>query len=183
MRAALICGLLALLLPSACALKRPEATPAVYDLGPIPRAEQSVTAPGPNLAAVEVSAPPWLAGPGLVYRLAYRDPWRRELYRDSRWTAAPAALLAERLRQRAAVGGAGRGMTLRLELEAFEQVFVAPGQSEVRLRLRAWLGEGRQGVFDLVRPAATPDAAGAVRALSEASEEVLTQVLSWAAGS
>lgn len=178
MRSALVCGLLALLL-SACALKRPEAVPAVYDLGPIPRAGAPS---GLSLAALEVSAPPWLAGPGLVYRQAYLDPLRREIYRDSRWAAAPAALLAERLRQRAAVGGTGRSVSLRLELEAFEQVFVAPGQSEVRLRLRAWAGEGRQGVFDLVRPAPTPDAAGAVKALGEASEELLTQLLTWAGG-
>lgn len=175
MRAA-VAGLLALSL-AACALPRPAAAPAVYDLGPAPR---SALAPTPRLAALEITAPPWLDGPGLVYRLAYQDPLRREIYRDSRWAAAPAALLAERLRQRAAVADRGPGVTLRLELEAFEQVFVTPQHSEVRLRLRAWAGEGRQGVFDLVRPAATPDAAGAVRALGEASEALIDQLLVWA---
>lgn len=180
-------GLLATLLLGACALNRPAPAPAVYDLGPAPRvaaaAAGTAGAAGLNLAALEVTAPPWLAGPGLVYRLAYRDPLRRELYRDSRWAAAPAALLAERLRQRAAAGaGAGRAVALRLELEAFEQVFVAPERSEVRVRLRAWTGDGRISVFDLVRPAATPDAAGAVKALGEASEELIDQLLAWAGG-
>jgi len=184
-------GLLATLLLGSCALNRPAPVPAVYDLGPAPPRVAAVAgstgATGLNLAALEVTAPPWLAGPGLVYRLAYRDPLRRELYRDSRWAAAPAALLAERLRQRAAAGtgtgtGTGRAVALRLELEAFEQVFVAPERSEVRVRLRAWTGEGKAGVFDLQRPAATPDAAGAVKALGEASEELIGQLLAWAGG-
>ena len=178
-------GALLPLLLSACALGRPAPAPALFDLGPLPP-------PADGRAAVEVqlqqlTAPSWLAGSGIAYRLDYQDAFRREIYRDSRWVAPPAALLSERLRQRAAQAGQGatRTLGLRLELEEFVQIFATPTQSRVSLRLRSWRGEeqgqGQLRVFELSRPAPSADAAGAVQGLSQLSDELIDQVLAWAA--
>lgn len=177
----------AALLLSACSIGKLPPAPGLFDLGPAqPRA---AAAAGPQLQLIELSAPVWLASPGIAYRLDYSDAYRREVYRDSRWVAPPAALLTERLRQRfatAAPAGA-KAVLLRLELEEFAQIFSGPSTSEVRLRVRARLGETtpttavQLKVFEVVKPAASADAAGAVKALSLASDELAEQVLVWAA--
>lgn len=178
----------AALLLGACALGGDKAAPpAAFDLGPA-LAAASVQPPGPlpELHLSEMSAPPWLATTGIAYRLAYLDEFRPQYYRDSRWLAPPATLLSERLRQQLALrprGASLKPMALRLELVEFEQRFSAPTQSEVRVSLRARLGEG-SGVtqaFEIARPTRSNDAAGAVQAFSEASDAVLTQVLTWVA--
>jgi cholesterol transport system auxiliary component len=153
--------------------------PALFDLGP----PLLAPAQGVALDLQEVTAPSWLAGTGIAYRLAYADAFRRELYRDSRWVAPPAALLGERLRQRAAAGRtvAVKPVLLRLALEEFSQSFSSPDQATVTVRLRAWRGEGSMRVFELTRPAPSPDAAGAVRGLSAASDAVIDELLAWAA--
>jgi ABC-type uncharacterized transport system auxiliary subunit len=171
-----------LALLTACSFGPQTVPPAQYDLGPLP----TTAAAGTELQLLDVSAPGWLAGPAIHYRLDYRDRYRREAYRDSRWVAPPAALLAERLRQRSAAAGgaaAGRRLPLRLELEEFGQFFESPTQSEVRLRVRAWLGDAPATlkVFEISR-AAAPDAAGAVQALAGASDQLIEQLLAWAAG-
>ncbi|MCV2355061.1 PqiC family protein [Paucibacter sp. B2R-40] len=169
---------------SACALSGNKGTaPSLFDLGPM---SSQAVAPVPDLQLSEMSAPPWLAGSGIAYRLAYQNEFQPQFYRDSRWTAPPAALLSERLRQKLALAPRGAGskpVVLRLELVEFEQRFSSPTQSEVRVSLRARLGEGAgiTQTFEAVKPSRSGDAAGAVRAFSEASDEVLTQILAWAA--
>ncbi|MFY7866719.1 ABC-type transport auxiliary lipoprotein family protein [Roseateles sp.] len=177
-----------------CALNKAEPV-AVFDLGlPQALATSSTAATPPSLAlpalqVVDIAAPTWLATTGIAYRLAYADPLRREVYRDSRWTAPPAALLTERLRQRLAIesqqqgqAGAGQSIPLRLALEEFGQSFAGPSQSQVRLRVRARLGDAAnapQRVFEVQRPAASADAQGAVQGLSQASEQFLEELLEW----
>lgn len=183
-RAALMAFAVSLL--GACALASQPAAPLLFDLGPLPARAAAQATPALPLQLQEVSAPSWLAGTGIAYRLDYLDAFRREVYRDSRWVAPPAALLAERLRARAAAGapGAARAaVPLRLELEEFAQSFAAPGQSQVRLRVRAWRGAApaQLRVFEVSRPAPSADAAGAVQALSLASDELIDQLLAWAA--
>jgi cholesterol transport system auxiliary component len=169
---------------SACAVGGNKAAPpALFDLGPLP---SSAAAAWPDLQVSDMSAPPWLASAGMAYRLVYQNEFQAQFYRDSRWAAPPAALLTERLRQKLALGArsaASKPVALRLELVEFEQRFNAPTQSEVRVSLRARLGEGGGAMqtFELVKPSRSPDAAGAVRAFSEASDELLNQVLAWAA--
>ncbi|CAN5261899.1 ABC-type transport auxiliary lipoprotein family protein [soil metagenome] len=181
MRAVFSLGLAALLL-SACALGTPPPAPALFDLGPQPASGSTAVA----LNLTELSAPSWLAGTGIPYRLAYADAYRRELYRDSRWVAPPAALLGERLRRTAAAAGRSgeaKPVSLRLELEEFSQNFSAPGRAEVTVRLRAWRGDAQMRVFEVTRPTTSADAPGAVRALSEASDALIDQLLAWAAAS
>ncbi|HEY4079641.1 MAG TPA: ABC transporter [Burkholderiaceae bacterium] len=163
------------LLLSACSAFTPAPLPVVYDLGPAP-AEQ-IEAP---VQLLDVSAPSWLDGVAMAYRLEYADSRQRQTFRDSRWLAPPAELLAARLRQRLQARGEAR--PLRIELESFEQDFSAPAQSEVRIRLRARLGGATvtERVFE-ARLAGGAEAASGVQALARASDALTTEVLNWAA--
>ncbi|MDC8774470.1 ABC-type transport auxiliary lipoprotein family protein [Roseateles albus] len=170
---------------SACALNgnRPVA-PALFDLGPI---SNKVGGPLPELQLSEMTAPPWLASTGIAYRLVYQNEFQTHIYRDSRWAAPPAVLLSERLRQKLAVNtrdASSKPVVLRLELVEFEQRFSSPTQAAVRVNLRARLGEGwgSTQTFELIKASPSADAVGAVRAFSEASDEILNQVLGWVAG-
>ena len=86
-----ITALLAALALSACSLAPTAPSRAVYDLGPAPAA----TSTGGTLAwrVADVTAPPWLAGDGIAYRLAFQQAQRQEQYRDSLWAAPPATKL------------------------------------------------------------------------------------------
>ncbi len=190
-RIVLLLSLLPVLL-CACALPKPAGS-VQFDLGPPPA---WISAPATaTLQIVELSAAPGLAATGIAYRLAYLDPYRPEFYRDSRWSAPPAVLLTERLRQAVAaaqptaVSAAPR--VLSVELEEFSQLFSAATEARVRVRIRASLrstlqpspsdASERRRVFEVTLPSPSPDAAGAVRALSQASDQVLEQLLAWAA--
>jgi cholesterol transport system auxiliary component len=187
MKALLLASAAAFVL-SACALSGNKGTaPALFDLGPI---QAKAATPMPDLQLTEIIAPPWLASSGIAYRLLYQNEFQTQFYRDSRWAAPPAALLGERLRQKIAQGSGGassKPVVLRMELVEFEQRFSSPMLSEVRVGLRARLGEGGGNAgsstqtFELVKASPSADAAGAVRAFSDASDEILNQVLAWAA--
>ena len=184
--------LLSLLLLQGCAL--PKAARLVqFDLGPPPA---WISAPVTStLQIVELSAAPGLAATGIAYRLAYLDPFRPEFYRDSRWVAPPAVLLTERLRQAVAAAkptaAAAEPRLLSVELEEFSQVFSSATEARVQVRVRATLRSAlqpssgaaseRRRVFEVTLPSPSPDAAGAVRGLSQASDQLLEQVLAWAA--
>ena len=187
---ALLCGALA-----ACSLGTKTEQPATYDLGP-PRIQSAAK---PGIAAVlylpEATAPAWLNGPGIVYRLNYENPPRPQPYALSRWSASPAALLTERLRSRFAAAAAKGIVTapdgvradylLRVELEDFSQSFDSPGSSRVALQARVSLVSlatralVAQRAFAVEGAAPTPDAPGAVTALSAASGEFVEAVLKW----
>jgi cholesterol transport system auxiliary component len=186
----LFCGALA-----ACSLAPKTEQPAIYDLG----APRSHAAAKPGIAAVlylpDVTAPEWLSGPGILYRLNYDNPARPQPYALSRWSASPAALLSGRLRSRFAAAAA-KGIVsgadgvradylLRVELEDFSQSFDAPNSSRVALHARASLVNiasrslVAQRVFVVEQAAATPDAPGAVQALGAASDEFMESLLKW----
>ena len=177
-----------------CSLNRPEsAVPVSYDLGPQPSyARSNPSIPG-ALLIPHVAAPPWLDEERIVYRLLYEDGSRPQAYAMSRWSAEPAALLTARLRSRFAAAsggvvtpdyGARSDYTLRIELEDFSQTFAAPGESRVALRARASLlstPERRlvaQQLFDFDR-AAAPNAAGAVKSLTEAADAFVEALVAW----
>jgi len=80
--------------------------PATYDLGP-PRNHAQAD---PGITAVLVPARDRRAGMAqrqrhLLYRLNYDNPGRPQSYTLSRWTAAPSALLTQRLRSRFTAAG------------------------------------------------------------------------------
>ena len=193
MRAVLACAAVAWL--ASCAFERPESASAtIYDFGPQPRHVKANPAIPGSLLIPGVRAPEWLDGTGMVYRLIYQDSARPRVYSSSRWAAEPASLVTDRLRSRfATVAGAvvvpGYGIrtdyTLRVELEDFVQRFDAPVASRAMLRARATLSDsaGRtllgQRIFEIERPAA-PDAAGGVKALAEATDGFVEELVAWA---
>jgi cholesterol transport system auxiliary component len=168
--------------------------PTTYDFGlSAPAIAVAKPLPG-TLAIAAVSAPAWLASDGIIYRLAYDNAARPEIYSQSRWVAPPTELFGQRLHQRLADVAAG-GLTdgasrvdadylLRVELEEFSQVFDARDRSRALVRARASLIDQQQDAlvaqnqFSAERPAA-PDAAGAAQGLREASDVMLNQLTTW----
>jgi len=186
-----------ILLLNGCSFGPPPREAAVsYDLGP-----QSIPAPLSSVSRLtlrvpEASAPAWLDGTGIVYRLNYADPARPQVYAQSRWVDSPAALLTQRIRTRfAAVGpvvngrdGARADYALQVEIEDFSQIFDGADSSKVSVRLRVTLVNlaGRslqaQRSFGASQPS-EPDAKGAVRAFARTTDALLEDILEWAKSS
>ena len=81
-------------------------------------------------------------------------------------------------------GDAGASQMLRVELEEFHQAFAAPQQSMGVVRLHATLlqTDGRliaQRSFSTQQPANSGDASGGVKALAQASDGVVVQLVQW----
>jgi cholesterol transport system auxiliary component len=181
---------------SGCALTSPsQEASASYDLGPLPRYERTNPALSATVLLPDVTAPSWLDGQGIVYRLAYHEPARLRTYAQSQWKAPPAALLSQRLRGRFAAAtqrgivtsddGVRAEFMFRVELEDFSQTFSASGASQVAVRARASVVNLQQRtlvaqrVFSFGRPAPSADARGAVTALADASDELVEALLEW----
>jgi cholesterol transport system auxiliary component len=169
--------------------------PSIYDLGPI---TTPVDTGAPLIDAAFVvpatRSPEWLEGPGMMYRLLYEDPARPQAYSLSRWAAEPSSLFTDRLRVRLAAVSQGVvtpgysarvSYMLRAELDDFSQVFDAPNASRVVMRARVTLLTGLerkllgQRSFVVERPSA-PHAPGAARALAEATDLLIDELLQWA---
>jgi cholesterol transport system auxiliary component len=185
---------------TACSSLKPQARATVYDFGPGPVASVPTTrmAPLPTLVLAEVDASAALDSSAVLYRLAYSDAQQPRPYAQTRWSMAPAQLLRQRLRehisQRRAVLNAAQGvvtgkpaMILHLELDEFSQLFETAERSSGLVRVRATLGQGGQGAerllaqrsFVVQRPATSADAAGGVRALTEATDAVIGEIAQW----
>jgi cholesterol transport system auxiliary component len=175
---------------------------STYDFGLLSATNlQNVKFPVPPVPVLvsRVEAAPWLDGSAILYRLAFVDDARPQPYRDSRWIAPPASLLTERLRARIAGADQGTvryfpetgwtGYVARLQLEEFSQVFDSAATSHVVVRIRASvLDYGpdsliAQRTFNIERRTATPDAEGAVRAFTAASDSLIDSFLDWLAAS
>jgi cholesterol transport system auxiliary component len=190
-------GLLCL---SACSLSpsRQIATTA-YDFGPVQAFQHTATSRGLSgrIVVDAVTAPAWMDNSGMYYRLAYRNAASPQPYAESRWVMSPAALLAARLKSRAAQ--ASEGMVVRtnnspgdvynltIELDEFDQIFDRPDRSHVVVALRASLhgsdGSRIERAFATEQLASTPDAAGGARALTQASDALIQRVIDWVAES
>lgn len=188
---------LALILLVGCSTTpRPDAAVKVYDFGPAPlQAPAAVSQPKlPTLVLHETQGSPALDGNAVLYRLAYADAQQLKPYAWARWSMPPAQLIGQRLRQQlgtqravVAPGEAAAPLNLRLVLEEFSHVFASPADSHGLLRLRATLTQRNGGSETLLAqrsfvvqlPAPTPDAVGAVRALTAASDQAIDQVAAW----
>lgn len=174
----------------------------MYDFGP---AAPAVASTAPALGALllpEVEARGILETPALLYRLGYEDAHQLRPYAYARWSAPPAQLVRQRLRdvlgaERAVLDSAAasslarRGGTpppvLRVELEEFSQLFESSSASKGVLRLRCTLLENTAGgerlvaqrSFDVQRPAPSADAAGGVRALAAATDAAAQDIARW----
>jgi cholesterol transport system auxiliary component len=120
------------------------------------------------------------------YRLAYQNAQEVAYYADSRWTAPPAELLTQQLRNRQAPAATSNGCVLTLSLQSFDHVFDSPTSSRGLVQINASLQQlsSRQAIasraFQNSSPATSNDAAGGVAALSKASQGLLDEILSWA---
>jgi cholesterol transport system auxiliary component len=179
----------------------PSTPVATYDFGLASAAAADDPPLNAHVASVEVTAPAWLNGADITYRLAYQDAERVRVYNNSRWVAAPAELIRKYAQERitpaatdpartasaAASGMAARRYRVQLELQEFSQVFRTPGASAAVVRVRARLFDlgldmiVAERTFRLERDAPSANAHGAVHALSDASEAMLTEVFGWAA--
>lgn len=198
---------LAVLLLAGCgALPDKPQRPTLYDFGPGVAAAgttQAVhTQPPLMLAEVDVSGS--LEGSPILYRLGYADAHQLRPYAFARWSAPPAQLVRQRLREQLgrdrlvldaeeaaamARGGGHKPRVLRIELEEFTHYFTSPGESLGLLRLRCTLldntsaGEKLLGqrTITLQRPAPSADAPGGVRALSAATDAAAQELAAWLA--
>lgn len=197
--------LLAAVLAGCSVLPDKPQRPVQYDFGPGPVTSQPMDrrAPLPPLALAEVEANgPLEAGTSVFYRLGYADAQQLRPYALARWSMPPAQLVRQRLRehlgQRRTVVSAGEGaalmrsdgqqpLVLRIDLEEFSQLFTAPATSNALLRLRVTVldnlpaGEKvlAQRQFIVQRDAATPDAAGGVRAMAAATDAAAAEMSQW----
>ncbi len=186
---ALLPGLMATLVATGCSFATPAAVSDLrYDLGPT-ASTPTHTEPLPAVRVFDVRAPRSLDSDDILYRLSYADPHRTAVYAHSHWTMPPALLLTQRVRAALSAqgavlaGGDIAAPLLTVDLEQFEQVFDAEGQSHGAVTARATLMRGgqvlAQHTFVARAPAQMPDAAGGVGALSAASDEFVAQLVAW----
>lgn len=168
---------------------------ALYDLGLRSNAEIQMAPIDASIMMTEITAPIWLASPAMQYRLMYHDLARTYHYAHSRWVTAPAKLLTRRIQddlsQLTRTGiisnyeGLKSDYVLHIELEEFTQVFDQPQSSRAMIRLRANLVARAtrqlisQQKFSVERATATADAAGAVAALIQLSDQVSLELMQW----
>lgn len=198
--------IIAALVVGGCALPDKPTRANMYDFGPGVLLTQPATrqAPLAPLAIDDISTSGGaLDNMAVLYRLGYVDSQQLRPYSQARWSMPPAQLVRQRLReqlgQRRVVFNAGSSLALtrgqsavlplrlRLELEEFSQLFTAPDASVGLIRLRATLvevtpaGEKLIGQRNLVvqRPAASADAPGGVRALTEATDAAIEELDQW----
>ncbi len=147
------------LLLGACSVFDKPVRAVVYDFGPGARANPvaSVASGQEAVAIGDVDAARALDSTAMLYRLAYADAQQLQPYGQARWSMP------------------------------FSQVFDAPDTSVGLVRVHATVVQpdgagGRllaQRRFVAQRPAPSADAAGGVRALTVASDQLVTDILSW----
>ena len=196
-------ALLALGLVAGCAALDKPVRPTLYDFGPgMAPAAPLGQAPLPALVLAEVEPGGSFEGSAMLYRLGYADANQLKPYALARWSAPPAQLVRQRLREHlgrerpvldlsdsAALARRGGTMprVLRVELEEFSHYFESESTSQGLLRLRCTLMENTaagerllaQLTVVLRRPAPTPDAPGGVRALAAATDAAAEEIALW----
>lgn len=161
-------------------------SPTVFDFGlPASRLVPNETW---SRLALDVKSPPWFDSFFIDYRLAYEDPLKQREYAGSRWAGAPGALLTQRLRQQLGVvpvsGNLAVDCLLRVELQAFSQVFDSPQQSHGLLQANVSLIDNKRQLVaerqvTIEKSAITADAHGGVIALVSASDAFGQQLVEW----
>lgn len=205
-RAAWVAGGIAVAVGLAgCATPDKPVRPTLYDFGAgataVQAAGQQVQ---PTLVLADIQSSGSLDGLAVLYRLAYADENVLRPYAHARWSAPPAQLLRQRLRQQLARDRAvldpgesaalarNDGVSprvLRIDLEEFSHFFESQARSWGLLRLRATLTDNTlagekllaQRSFVIRRPAPTSDAPGGVRGLAAAADAAADEIAQWLA--
>lgn len=119
------------------------------------------------------------------YRLNYQNPSRIFFYAESRWAATPSELFSNMLSRMLNAAKNPMTCTLKLKIEAFDQVFQTPSASEGFVQLSVFLIEKKsqkvissQLITESVS-ANSPNAQGGTVALKLASESALKKVINW----
>ncbi len=157
--------------------------PALHDFGfsaPISTDKNK----GDNNPAINVDAPTWLWDDRIRYRLLYASPTHVGFYGLDRWVGPPPELFEQLLLS----SGKFQNYALIIWLHEFEQQFDAPDRARVVLRfsVEAYSSGLDKKVnsqeFYLERPAATPDAAGAVSGFARLTRQGADRIQAWLAG-
>lgn len=198
-----VCALGALV--AACgAIPDKPVRPTLYDFGPgVEAAAAPAGAPTqPPLMLAEVDATGSFDGTPILYRLGYADVHQLRPYAFARWSAPPAQLVRQRLREQLgrdrlvldteeaaalARSGGAKPRVLRVELEEFTHYFESQTQSMGLVRLRCTLLDNTPSGEKLVgqrtitarQPAPTADASGGVRALAGATDAAARELARW----
>lgn len=165
----------------------------MYDLGPMEETSQVVLLPNtmPYLLATKVSSAEWLNSSLMYYRLGHVNEQQTRAYSESRWNRQPAKIFRDRLQSRIiaarnetnSVKADGARLEIVLYLEDFSQYFYDETKSEARIVVRATLLRDGvlldQKIFTQKEPAPSADAAGGVKALAVATEDVISEILVW----
>ncbi|MBS1187518.1 MAG: putative lipoprotein [Burkholderiaceae bacterium] len=183
--------LLAAILLTGCASSPPAAQ---YDFGPLRLSAAERLAKLPAVRLADIDAPAWLDGRAMHYRLAYANEQQVRQFAHNRWQMPPPQLFSQRLKMRLVEAGglvlstadSGQAVpVLRIEMTDFIQVFDSESRSWSRVTIRASLFNGRtilaQKNFARDLPATTADAAGGARALADASDQAIGDLLLWLA--
>ena len=183
-----------------CSVLKEPPRPAVYDFGTPSRISVGAAATGTPpqrlapLVLAQVGATQTLDSPAVLYRLVYANDQQLRPYSLARWSATPAELVRQRLRERLSADRTvlgpldpGAALTLKIELDEFSQVFNSPTDSVALVRMNATLTRsdlsGEQPVAQrnvvVRRPAETADAAGGVQALAAATDTAADEIAQW----
>ncbi len=171
-----------------CSLTRASPPVSTYDLGP-PVSTQTATGTLPRLRIAQTDGPTWMESNALFYRLQYSQAQRLQSYATQRWVIPPTQLFDGRLREAMAARGALTWFgdttvpALKVDMLEFEQVFDSSTDTRV-VRVRATVyhhGMIGQQTFTAREPAPSADGAGGVKALADATDKVIADMLAWAA--
>jgi cholesterol transport system auxiliary component len=147
----------------------------------------------PSVLVADPNVAPWLDSFEMFYRLSYANDHQLRPYTNSRWSMPPGQLFTQRLRAGIAASG-GRVLSptenagnvplmLRLDADDFSQNFDSATHSTGNITIRASLFSQRdliaQKTFTVHADAPSGDAAGGARALSNASDTVIADMLHW----
>ena len=187
-----------LLMLAGCAqISSRQSFPKHYTLtGSSAPAQQASDTTHATLRIARITAPPWLQGTALYYRLDYRHDDRIATYAQSDWASPPARLLEQIIRNAIARNGAWRVVTgpegpartdfsLHIGLDDFSQAFASPGQSRGVLDATATLVDNRNGnaiaqkSFHVAVAAPSADAQGGVKALNDAALQFAAELERW----
>lgn len=119
------------------------------------------------------------------YRLDYLNPSRIFYYAQSRWASTPSELFSSKLNKIVNFTKTPMSCSLKLKIEAFDQVFHSATTSDGVVQLSAIVVErnsqkiiSNQFISESV-PALSANAKGGTTALQIASENALKQAINW----